>query len=73
MLERFLSLLYVKPLQVRMKIAAVATVVSDVIVYGRLTMIVRHLLERNYNLMNRFFPALSIAILTSIFTGPTMF
>jgi len=31
MLERFLSLLYVKPLQVRMKIAAVATVVSDVI------------------------------------------
>jgi len=57
-----------------MKFATLATIVGAMSsTYNRLTMIVRHLLERNYNLMNRFFPALSIAILTSIFTSPTMF
>jgi hypothetical protein len=39
----------------------------------RLTTIAPHLLERNYNSMNRFFPAVSITILTSAFTNPTMF
>jgi hypothetical protein len=47
----------------------------DMIGFGksRLTMIASHLLERNYKLMNRFFLAVSITILTSTFTNPTMF
>jgi len=39
----------------------------------RLTINVPHLLEKNYKLMNSFFPAVSITILTSTFTNPTMF
>jgi hypothetical protein len=39
----------------------------------RLTTIAPHLLERNYNSMNGFFPAVSITILTSAFTNRTMF
>jgi hypothetical protein len=39
----------------------------------RLTMMIQHLLERNYNLMNSFFLAVSITILASAFTNPTMF
>jgi hypothetical protein len=39
----------------------------------RLTMIVPHLLEKNYKLMNRFFLPISITIPASAFTNPTMF
>jgi len=41
--------------------------------HRRLTMMIQHLLEKNYKLMNSLYSAVTITILTSAFTNPMMF